>query len=165
LPESLSDQRHLAFVADVGLASELAEIGVMLLMFDVGLHFSLDDLLAVRRAIGWLIVEGLVMVLVLVMLPLLGQLLDGGQHPAAAESATSNLWIALSLTLRKVLAFAAFMLLVGRRVLPRILWLVSQTGSRELFTLCVISAAVGIAYLSTAVFSVSWALARFSQAW
>ena len=149
------------FVVDVGLASQSAEIGVMLLMFDVGLHFSLDDLLAVRRAIGWLIVEDLVMVLVLVMLPLLGQLLDGGQHPAAAESATSNLWIALSLTLGKVLAFVAFMLLVGRRVLPRILWLVSRTGSRELFTLCVISAAVGVAYLSTALFSVSFALGAF----
>ena len=57
------------FVVDVGLASQLAEIGVMLLMFGVRLHFSLDDLLAVRRAIGWLIVEDLVMVLVLVMLP------------------------------------------------------------------------------------------------
>ena len=212
------------FVADVGLARQLAEIGVMLLMFGVGLHFSLDDLLAVRRvvvpgavlqmcmsaglgiavalfwdwspgaavvfglalsvastvvvlraleaghalqsmngriAIGWLIVEDLVMVLVLVLLPPLGQLLGGSQHPAAAEYATSNLWIALSLTLGKVLAFVAFMLLVGRRVLPRILWLVSRTGSRELFTLCVISAAVGVAYISTALFSVSFALGAF----
>jgi CPA2 family monovalent cation:H+ antiporter-2 len=211
------------FVANVGLASQLAEIGVMLLMFGVGLHFSLGDLLAVRKvvvpgavvqmfisasfgiavalfwgwtagaavvfglalsvastvvvlrtleghalqsingriAMGWLILEDLVMVLVLVLLPPLGQILGGSQHPAATESATSNLWIALSLTLGKVLAFVAFMLVVGRRVLPRILWLVSRTGSRELFTLCVISAAVGVAYVSTALFSVSFALGAF----
>jgi monovalent cation:H+ antiporter-2, CPA2 family len=211
------------FVADVGLARQLAEIGVMLLMFGVGLHFSLGDLLAVRRivvpgavvqmcisagvgiavaffwgwtpgaavvfglalsvastvvvlraleaghalqsingriAIGWLIVEDLVMVLVLVLLPPVGQVL-GGDQPAAADSATSNLWVALSLTLGKVLAFVAFMLLVGRRVLPRILWLVARTGSRELFTLCVISAAVGVAYISTALFGVSFALGAF----
>jgi predicted Kef-type K+ transport protein len=37
------------FVADVGLAGQLAEIGVMLLMFGVGLHFSLADLMAVKR--------------------------------------------------------------------------------------------------------------------
>jgi CPA2 family monovalent cation:H+ antiporter-2 len=212
------------FVADVGLASQLADIGVMLLMFGVGLHFSLDDLLAVRRvvvpgaivqmaisaalgiavalfwgwtpgaavvlglalsvastvvvlraleagralqsingriAIGWLIVEDLVMVLVLVLLPPLGQMLGGGQTPAVAESAPSNLWIALSITLGKVLAFVVFMLLVGRRVLPRILWLVARTGSRELFTLCVISAAVGVAYISTALFDVSFAIGAF----
>jgi monovalent cation:H+ antiporter-2, CPA2 family len=212
------------FVADVDLASQLAEIGVMLLMLGVGLHFSLEDLLAVRRvvvpgavvqmcisaglgiavalfwgwtpgasvvfglavsvastvvvlraleagrvlqsingriAIGWLIVEDLVMVLVLVLLPPLGKVLGGEQYPATAESATSNLWIALSLTLGKVLAFLAFMLLVGRRVLPRILWLVARTGSRELFTLCVISVAVGVAYLSTALFDVSFALGAF----
>jgi Kef-type K+ transport system membrane component KefB len=71
------------------------------------------------------------------------------------------LWIALSLTLGKVLAFLAFMLLVGRRVLPRILWLVARTGSRELFTLCVISAAVGVAYISTALFDVSFAIGAF----
>src|SRR5687767_11988621 len=212
------------FVADIGLARQLADIGVMLLMFGVGLHFSLDDLLAVRRvvvpgalvqmiistslgiavalfwgwtpgaavvfglalsvastvvvlraleagralqsingriAIGWLIVEDLVMVLVLVLLPPLGQMLGGGQTPAAAESATSNLWIALSVTVGKVLAFVAFMLLVGRRVLPRILFLVARTGSRELFTLCVISVAGGVAYISTALFDVSFALGAF----
>ena len=212
------------FVADIGLARQLADIGVMLLMFGVGLHFSLDDLLAVRRvvipgalvqmgisaglgialalfwewtpgaavvfglalsvastvvvlraleassalqsmngriAIGWLIVEDLAMVLVLVLLPSLGQVLGGGQSAPAVESATSNLWVALSLTLGKVLAYVAFMLLVGRRVLPRILWLVARTGSRELFTLCVISAAVGVAYLSTAMFDISFAIGAF----
>jgi CPA2 family monovalent cation:H+ antiporter-2 len=201
------------FVADIGLARQLADIGVMLLMFGVGLHFSLDDLLAVRRvvvpgavlqmcisaglglgvallwgwdlgaaivlglalsvastvvvlraleaggalqsingriAIGWLIVEDLVMVLVLVLLPSLGGIPGGEQ-----------VWIQLSLTLGKVVAFVATMLVVGRAVLPRLLWLVARTGSRELFTLCVISAAVGIAYVSTALFDVSFAVGAF----
>jgi len=206
------------YVADVGLARQLADIGVMLLMFGIGLHFSLDDLLAVRRvavpgaivqmcisaglgvavallwgwapgaaivfglalsvastvvvlraleaggalqsingriAIGWLIVEDLVMVLVLVLLPPLGGILGSDQ------TATSNIWVALALTLGKVLAFLAIMLVVGRRVLPRLLWLVARTGSRELFTLCVISAAVGVAYVSTALFDVSFAVGAF----
>jgi CPA2 family monovalent cation:H+ antiporter-2 len=201
------------FVADVGLARQLADIGVMLLMFGVGLHFSLEDLLAVRRivvpgaivqmcisaglgvavallwgwapaaalvfglalsvastvvvlraleagralqsingriAIGWLIVEDLAMVLVLVLLPSLGEMAGG-----------EAVWITLSLTLGKVAAFVATMLVVGRAVLPRLLWLVARTGSRELFTLCVISAAVGIAYVSTALFDVSFAVGAF----
>ncbi len=206
------------FVANVGLAGQLAELGVMLLMFGVGLHFSVDDLLAVRRiaipgailamcastglgiglallwgwapgaaivfglalsvastvvvlraleaggalqsingriAVGWLIVEDLVMVLVLVLLPPLAGILGGEQ------TAAGNIWAALALTLGKVVAFVATMLLVGRRVLPRLLWLVARTGSRELFTLCVISAAVGVAYLSSALFDVSFALGAF----
>ena len=201
------------FVADIGLARQLADIGVMLLMFGVGLHFSLEDLLAVRRiavpgaivqmcisaglgvavallwgwapaaaivfglalsvastvvvlraleagralqsingriAIGWLIVEDLAMVLVLVLLPSLGETAGG-----------EEVWITLSLTLGKVAAFVATMLVVGRAVLPRLLWLVARTGSRELFTLCVISAAVGIAYVSTALFDVSFAVGAF----
>ena len=211
------------FVADVALAGQLAEIGVMLLMFGVGLHFSLDDLLAVRKiavpgaivqifisaglgmalalfwgwtpgvavvfglalsvastvvllraleashalesmngriAIGWLIVEDLVMVLVLVLLPPLAGVLGGAQSAGAAESGQS-IWIALVVTLGKVGAFVALMLVVGRRVLPRLLWLVSRTGSRELFTLCVIAAAVGVAYGAAALFDVSFALGAF----
>jgi CPA2 family monovalent cation:H+ antiporter-2 len=212
------------FVADVGLASQLAEIGVMLLMFGVGLHFSLADLLEVRRlvvpgailqmcisgglgvavavlwgwpigsavvfglaisvastvvvlrtldargvlasmngriAIGWLIVEDLLMILVLVLLPTLGHLLGADPVVVSHKPATSNIWITLGLTIGKVITFVALMLLVGRRVLPRVLWLVSKTGSRELFTLCVISAAVGIAFVSTALFDVSFALGAF----
>lgn len=212
------------FVADVGLASQLAEIGVMLLMFGVGLHFSLDDLLAVRKiaipgaivqmllstglgmalalfwgwtpgaavvfglalsvastvvvlraleagralesingriVVGWLIVEDLVMVLVLVLLPPLAGVLGGNQSVVAPESPQGDLWIALSLTLGKVLAFVTLMVVVGRRVLPRLLWLVARTGSRELFTLCVIAAAVGVAYGSAALFDVSFALGAF----
>jgi monovalent cation:H+ antiporter-2, CPA2 family len=206
------------YVANVELAGQLAEIGVMLLMFGVGLHFSLADLLAVRRvaipgavvqmcisaavgagvalfwgwtsgaamvfglalsvastvvvlralegsralqsingriAIGWLIVEDLMMVLVLVLLPPLAGILGGDR------AATSNVAMALALTTGKVVAFMATMYVAGRRVLPRLLSLVARTGSRELFTLCVIAVAVGVAYLSSALFDVSFALGAF----
>ncbi|MEY4562146.1 MAG: hypothetical protein RLZZ618_1423 [Pseudomonadota bacterium] len=212
------------FVADVGLASQLAEIGVMLLMLGVGLHFSLKDLLAVRRiaipgallqiaaatvmgmaasyfwgwplgqglvfglalsvastvvllraleargvlesangriAVGWLVVEDLVMVLVLVLLPPLASML-GGHPPAGQEVAsTGGLWGTLAVTLAKVSAFMVLMLVVGRWAFPKLLWLVARTGSRELFTLCVIAAAVGVAYASAKLFDVSFALGAF----
>ena len=210
------------FVADVDLAGQLAEIGVMLLMLGVGLHFSLKDLLAVRRiaipgallqigvatalgmgtatlwgwslgaslvfglalsvastvvllraleargvlesvngriAVGWLIVEDLVMVLVLVLLPALAPLLGGGD--AAQAPTDGNIWATLAITLAKVGAFIALMLVVGRRVFPRLLWLVARTGSRELFTLCVIAGAVSVAYGSAKLFDVSFALGAF----
>ena len=210
------------FVADVDLAGQLAEIGVMLLMLGVGLHFSLKDLLAVKRiaipgallqigvatalgvgtamlwgwsfgaalvfglalsvastvvllralesrgvlesvngqiAVGWLIVEDLVMVLVLVLLPALAPLLGGaGAEGAAADQ---NIWATLGITLAKVGAFIALMLIVGRRVFPKLLWLVARTGSRELFTLCVIAGAVSVAYGSAKLFDVSFALGAF----
>ncbi len=213
------------FVADVALAGQLAEIGVILLMFGVGLHFSLNDLLAVRRiaipgaivqiavatllgmlaatywgwnlggalvfglslsvastvvllraledrgvlesvngriAVGWLVVEDLVMVLVLVLLPPLAGLLGGKTDLVHAEPAvTSNIWFTLGITLAKVIAFLVLMLVVGRRVFPRILWLVARTGSRELFTLCVIATALGVAYGSAKLFDVSFALGAF----
>ena len=204
------------FVADVGLAGQLAEIGVMLLMFGVGLHFSLTDLLAVKRiavpgaivqiavatalgfglarwwgwgaggalvfglalsvastvvllraleargqletangriAVGWLVVEDLVMVLVLVLLPPLAGLLEG--------KADADLLGTVGWTLAKVGAFIALMLVVGRRLFPRLLWGVAGTGSRELFTLCVVAVAVGVAYGSAALFDVSFALGAF----
>jgi monovalent cation:H+ antiporter-2, CPA2 family len=206
------------FVADIDIASQLAEIGVMLLMFGVGLHFSLDDLLAVRKiavpgavvqmlvatalgaglatwwgwpfgaalvfglalsvastvvllkaleskgaldsmngriAVGWLVVEDLAMVLVLVLLPALAPLLLG------AGEASSRLWPTLGRTLLEVTVFVAFMLVVGRRLFPWLLWQVAKTGSRELFTLCVVAAALGIAYGSAALFGVSFALGAF----
>ncbi len=212
------------FVADVGLAQQLAEIGVMLLMFGVGLHLSLDDLLAVRRialpgavvqivvatalgatvavlwgwsvgaglvfglalsvastvvliralesqgalesingriAVGWLVVEDLAMVLALVVLPALSGWLGGDRDGAAAGSAGVDLVAALALTLGKVAVFVGFMLVVGKRVFPWLLWQVARTGSRELFTLCVISAAVGIAYGAAVIFDVSFALGAF----
>jgi len=211
------------FVADVELAGQLAEIGVMLLMFGVGLHFSLEDLMNVRRiavpgavvqitvatalgtvlamywgwsfggglvfglalscastvvllraletrgildsvngriAVGWLVVEDLVCVLVLVLMPPLAELL-GGSAADAHGAAGGNLWSTLAVTLAKVGAFIALMLVVGRRVFPRILWAVARTGSRELFTLCVIAAAVGVAYGSAKLFGVSFALGAF----
>jgi len=211
------------FVADVALASQLAEIGVMLLMFGVGLHFSLDDLLEVkgialpgavlqitvatlmgigvshlwgwglgaglvfglalsvastvvllraledrgqldsfngRIAVGWLVVEDLVTVLVLVLLPALAGPL-GGNAGGDGHGAGDSLWLALGKTLLSVGAFVAFMLLVGRKLFPWFLWRVAKTGSRELFTLSVIAAAVGIAYGSSELFGVSFALGAF----
>jgi len=208
------------FVADVALAGQLAEIGVMLLMFGVGLHLSMGDLLSVRRiavpgalvqiavatamgalaglawgwapgtaivfglclscastvvllraledrglletmngriAVGWLVVEDLAMVLVLVILPAVASVAAG---PGPAPDA-GDLGERLAITLTKVVAFVAFMLVVGRRLFPRLLWLVSRTGSRELFTLCVIATAVGVAYGSARLFDVSFALGAF----
>ena len=208
------------FVADVDLSHQLAEIGVMLLMFGVGLHFSLDELLAVRRialpgaivqiavatllgtavalmwgwslagsivfglglsvastvvllralesrgmletvngriAVGWLVVEDLVMVLVLVLLPPLAAWLGD----SARVVGDRTLLTTLALTLSQVAVFIALMLVVGRRVFPWLLWQVAGTGSRELFTLCVVAAAVGIAYGSAALFGVSFALGAF----
>jgi len=209
------------FVADVHLAAQLSEIGVMLLMFGVGLHFSLNDLLAVKRiavpgavvqmslatllgmgvawwwgwswgaglvfglslscastvvllkalesrgvldsmngriAVGWLVVEDLATVLVLVLLPPLAGVLGG---TADAAHASAPLWVTIGNTLLQVAAFIAIMLVAGRRVLPWFLWQISRTGSRELFTLSVIAAAIGIAYLAAQLFSVSFALGAF----
>lgn len=208
------------FVADVNLASQLSEIGVMLLMFGVGLHFSLRDLLAVKRiavpgavaqmalatalgmavawwwgwnwgsglifglslscastvvllkaletrnvlesmngriAVGWLVVEDLATVLVLVLLPPLAGVL-GGDAPAADAG---SLWGTIGWTLLQVAAFVAVMLIAGRRILPWLLWQVSRTGSRELFTLSVVACAIGIAYGAAQLFSVSFALGAF----
>ncbi|NUF99406.1 cation:proton antiporter [Acinetobacter oleivorans] len=206
--------------ADIHLANQLAELGVMFLMFGVGMHFSLNDLLLVRRiavpgailqiavatllgvgvsmlwgwsfgsalvfglslscastvvllkalgdrglldsvngkiAVGWLLVEDLVMVLVLVLLPATAVLL-GGKAP---EGANGNIWLTLGLTLLKVIGFIAFMLIVGKRVVPIIMQFVARLGSRELFTLTVVAAAVSIAYGSYAIFGVSMALGAF----
>jgi CPA2 family monovalent cation:H+ antiporter-2 len=209
------------FVADAHIASQLAEIGVMLLMFGVGLHFSINDLLAVKRiavpgavaqmalatvlgmlvsswwgwswssalifglslscastvvllkamesrgvletmngqiAVGWLIVEDLATVLVLVLLPPLADVLGG---PSAAAAVAKPLWVTLGKTLLQVGAFIALMLIAGRRLLPWLLWQVSRTGSRELFTLSVIACAIGIAYGASELFGVSFALGAF----
>jgi CPA2 family monovalent cation:H+ antiporter-2 len=212
------------FVADVDLAGQLAEIGVMLLMFGVGLHFSLSDLLAVRRialpgailqvavatmlgmaitamwgwsmgaglvfglalsvastvvllralesrgvldsvngriAVGWLVVEDLVMVLVLVLLPPLAGWLGGNAGGSSHVSGDRGLLTIVALTLGQVTVFIALMVVVGRRFFPWLLWQVARTGSRELFTLCVVAAAVGIAYGSAELFGVSFALGAF----
>ena len=209
------------FVADIGLSGQLAEVGVILLMFGVGLHFSFQDLLAVRRialpgavvqmavatalgvgvalawgwtwgaglvfglalsvastvvliraleqrgqmqstngqiAVGWLIVEDLAMVLVLVLLPPLSGWL-GGNAPAQGDG--RGLVETLLLSVGKISIFVALMLVVGKRVLPWLLGYVAGTDSRELFTLCVIAVAMSIAYGSAALFGVSFALGAF----
>ncbi|MBA2659942.1 MAG: Kef family K(+) transporter [Nitrosospira sp.] len=212
------------FVADMELSAQLAEIGVILLMFGVGLHFSLNDLLAVRRialpgaivqigvatalgatvalawgwglgasivfgvalstastvvllraleqrgvlksvngsiAVGWLVVEDLAMVLVLVLLPPLAGWLGGTADSPATEGSNSDLLITLLLTFGKVSIFIALMLIVGKRVFPWLLWHVASTNSNELFILSVIAVAIGIAYGSAMLFGVSFALGAF----
>jgi monovalent cation:H+ antiporter-2, CPA2 family len=205
---------------DGQIAAELAEIGVMLLMFGVGLHFSIDDLLKVRKisvpgatlqmliatalgfgvasswgwdlgaalvfglalsvastvvllraleasgtlesmnghiTVGWVVVQDLAMVLVLVLLPPFAQSLGGD----AEASSVGDLWQTLGITMLKVVAFITLMLVAGRRVFPWLLWQVARTGSRELFTLCVVAAAVSVAFGAAELFGVSFALGAF----
>jgi monovalent cation:H+ antiporter-2, CPA2 family len=215
------------FVADQNLANELAEIGVILLMFGVGLHFSLKDLLSVKAiavpgaivqigvatllglslglwlgwglvaglvfglalsvastvvllralqerrlvqsekgkiAVGWLIVEDLAMVLALVLIPAVADAINGARPGAAGPLAAQfdlGLWGVLGLTLAKVVAFIAFMLIVGRRVIPWVLHWVAHTGSRELFRLAVLAIALGVAFMAASLFGVSFALGAF----
>jgi len=207
------------FVGDQTIAPQLAEIGVILLMFGVGLHFSLRDLMSVRNiaipgaiaqitvatllgwglaelmgwrhieglvfgfslatastvvllrameerrlldtrrgkiAVGWLIVEDLACVIALVLIPALAGALDGG-----GEAGGAGILKALALTLGKVAAFVAFMLIVGRKAIPWVLERVAGTGSRELFTLCVLAIAMGVAFASAELFGVSFALGAF----
>lgn len=209
-------------VGDIKLANQLAELGVMFLMFGVGMHFSLNDLLQVRRialpgailqiavatllgvgvsmlwgwefgpalvfglslscastvvllkalgdrgllesvngkiAVGWLLVEDLVMVLALVLLPATAVLLGGHALPGTDNS--QSIWLTIGITLLKVAGFIAFMLIIGKRLVPMIMQFVARLGSRELFTLTVVAAAVSIAYGSYAVFGVSMALGAF----
>ena len=206
-------------IVDQTLAPQLAEVGVILLMFGVGLKFSLKDLMDVRTiaatgalvrmavvtgigwllgrlmgwsdgagvlfglalsiastvvllrtleerrlldsrigriAIGWVIVEDLAMVLALVLVPALAGALDG-----QAGGDGGNLGMTLLVTLGKVAAFIAVMLVVGRRVMPWILERVAGTGSRELFTLCVLAVAMGVAFGAAELFGVSFALGAF----
>lgn len=210
------------FVADINIASQLSEIGVMLLMFGVGLHFSLSDLMRVKYiavpgavaqmglatglgllvahywgwtygqslvfglclscastvvllkaletkgileshdgqiAVGWLVVEDIMTVSILVLLPPLAPML-GAEAVQSVESATP-LWEIIAWTVGRVALFIFLMLVVGKRVLPWLLWQVAKTGSRELFTLCVLAVAIGIAYGASEVFSVSFALGAF----
>jgi CPA2 family monovalent cation:H+ antiporter-2 len=207
------------FVADQTLAPQVAEIGVILLMFGVGLHFSLRDLMAVkaiavpgaivqiaaatvlgwglarwlgwshgaglmfglalsvastvvllraleerrlvesekgRIAVGWLIVEDLAMVLALVLVPALAGVLGGN-----APEGSGGIAVTLGVTLLKVAAFVALMLVFGRRAIPWLLERVAGTGSRELFTLCVLALAMGIAFGAAELFGVSFALGAF----
>lgn len=226
------------YVADAALAAELAELGVILLMFGVGLHFSLKDLLSVRAvalpgalgqiavataagtalgwgmgwgwgagvlfglslsvastvvllralgerdlvgtergriAVGWLIVEDLVMVVALVLVPSLAGLMGGeatsveaadvaGQvvaEMAPRAAASGGLPFILLVTLAKIAAFVAFMLVVGQRVIPWVLHRTANLRSRELFRLAVLAIALGVAYGATRLFGVSFALGAF----
>lgn len=208
--------------ADPALAHQLSELGVMLLMFGVGLHFSVKDLLSVKFiaipgavlqmfiatllgglvahfawgwhwgealvlgmclscastvvllkalevrgilpthngqiAVGWLVVEDIATVLILVLLPPLAGLL--GSQPSSAITG-QDIAIQIAITLGNVAAFIAVMFVIGRRLLPWLMTQVARTGSRELFTLFVLASAVGIAYGASAIFSVSFALGAF----
>jgi CPA2 family monovalent cation:H+ antiporter-2 len=206
------------FVADQALAVELAEIGVILLMFGVGLHFSLKDLVSVARiavpgaigqiatatlmggalamalgwdlpaalvfglalsvastvvlvralqerrmletergriAVGWLIVEDLAMIIALVMLPAIAAAM------AAGTASPGQMLLTLGITLAKVAAFVAVMLLAGRRVIPWVMHYAAHTGSRELFRLAVYATALGIAFGAYKLFDASFALGAF----
>ncbi|MCZ8334612.1 MAG: cation:proton antiporter [Rhodobacteraceae bacterium] len=219
------------YVADQAIATELAELGVILLMFGVGLHFSLRDLLSVKNiaipgaigqilvataaglglallmgwglgaglifglslsvastvvllralqdrdlvasdrgriAVGWLIVEDVVMVLALVLIPPLAGLLGGLAQPVEGEAEQEVIRMGfgpvtatLSVTLAKFAAFVALMLIVGRKVIPWVLHYVAHTGSRELFRLAVLAIALGVAFGSSQIFGVSFALGAF----
>lgn len=113
-----------------------------------------------RIAIGWLIVEDLVTVLVLVMLPPLAGLL-GGTTEAGVSNDMGDVLKALLWTLGKVSMFIVLMLVVGARVIPWMLERTAAVGSRELFTLAVLAIALGVAFISTAIFDVSFALGAF----
>lgn len=212
------------FTADVALTQQLAEIGVMLLMFGAGLHLSVEGLLSVKKvalpgalvqialatllgfalatlwgwdvgaslvlglslsvastvvllralerdgtlhtmsgriAVGWLIVQDLVMVMLLVLLPLLAGFLGANTNSAALAADAPSIGADLIRTVGSVALFVALMFIVGRRTFPWLLMQVARTGSRELFTLCVVAAAVGIAYGAGVLFGVSYALGAF----
>jgi CPA2 family monovalent cation:H+ antiporter-2 len=110
-----------------------------------------------RITVGWLIVQDIAMVLVLLLLPGLASLLHGtGPAPDAAVIAG-----AVAVMLGKFAVFIAVMLLVGKKLIPAILHYVAHTGSRELFRLAVLSIALGVAYAAAELFGVSLALGAF----
>lgn len=213
--------------ADMEIAMQLSEVGVILLMFGVGLHFSISDLLKVKGIavpgavlqmtiatllgllfavyvwewslssalifglclscastvvllkalemhghlntvdgqipVGWLVVEDIATVLILVLLPPVAQIM--GVTPGGGEAAepmtASGIAYVIASTLLHVVAFVAIMMVVGRKFIPWVLWQIAKTGSRELFTLSILTASVGIAYGAAAVFDVSFALGAF----
>jgi CPA2 family monovalent cation:H+ antiporter-2 len=218
------------YVADQHIADQLAELGVVLLMFGVGLHFSVRDLMSVARiavpgaigqiavatmlgtvvgwalgwgigaglifglslsvastvvllralqdrnlvktdkgkvAVGWLIVEDMVMVVALVLIPALSGVLGGTVVPLEDEAREVVTWgiepvaATLLVTAVKLGGFIALMLVVGRRLIPAVLHYVAHTGSRELFRLSVLAVALGVAFGSSAFFGVSFALGAF----
>ena len=207
-------------VADPAVATELAELGVILLMFGVGINFSIRDLLAVRSiaipgaiiqtivgvalglwlgqalgwgvsgglvlglalsiastvvllrtlddrneqdttqghiAVGWLIVEDLLAVVVLVLLPAIAPSLGGNAPPGGAGDPLVEIVIAVG----KAAVFAILMIVAGVRLVPWLLLVVAREGSRELFSLTVLAIALGLAFVASSVFGVSFALGAF----
>ena len=115
-----------------------------------------------RIAVGWLIVEDLVMVLALVIVPAIATIGDDAHGGGAyTDSTTLNILIAILLTIGKVGAFVLIILLVGRRLIPWVLHYIAHTGSRELFRLAVLAVALGVAFGSASLFGVSFALGAF----
>lgn len=204
------------FVAESRIAEQLAELGVILLMFGVGLHFHIKELLAVRRialpgavvqiavatglgvlvtgwagwslaagvvfglavsvastvvllrvladhdelhtpsghvAVGWLLVEDVFTVLVLVMLPILAA--------DQTQPESSGVLVSLVVAILKIVALVVFTLVVARRAIPKVLAYVARTRSRELFTLSVLALALGLAVGSATLFGASMALGAF----
>jgi CPA2 family monovalent cation:H+ antiporter-2 len=210
------------FIGDAKIALQLAEVGVILLMFGVGLHFHLKDLLAVRTvavpgalgqslvatllglavaagfgwtvrsglvlgmamavastvvlirvltdnrmldtthghvAVGWLIVEDILTVVLLVLIPAMGTSPAGGGAHAGAPA--PNVWIALVFALAKLAILVALLLLGGSKVIPWIMVQVARLRSRELFTLTVLVMAIALAAVSYYIFGASMALGAF----
>lgn len=204
------------FVANARLAEQLSEIGVVLLMFGVGLHFHAEDLLRVKKvaipgallqvavatglgtlvargfgwstgagvvfglaisvastvvlvrvlsdndalhtpsghvAVGWLVVEDIFTVLVLVTLPVFAL---KGEEPSFR-----NIALGLGGAAIRIAAVVAMTWAIGRFLSPRLLGHVARTRSRELFTLAVLVLALGVAVGSATLFGVSMALGAF----
>ena len=202
------------FVGDVDTIHQLSELGVIFLMFGVGLHFSFKDLFRVRdiaipgallqtllatlvastiahflwnwtiaasvvlglsisvastvvltrglmdnnllntphgqAAMGWLVMEDILSVLILVLMPALASSTNGGFNPAA-----------LGITLLKAAAFGILMFFIGARVIPWTLDRIAHTRSRELFILAILAITLGVAVGSAYLFGVSLALGAF----
>lgn len=212
--------------ADMEIAMQLSEVGVILLMFGVGLHFSIADLLKVKGiavpgavlqmgiatvlgymfshyvwhwepsaslifglclscastvvllkalemhghlntvdgqiSVGWLVVEDIATVIILVLLPPVAQILGVAPEGGTAEPlSAAGVAYVIGTTLLNVVAFVAIMLVVGRKLIPWFLWQIAKVGSRELFTLSILAASIGIAYGAAVVFHVSFALGAF----
>ncbi|WP_434777502.1 YbaL family putative K(+) efflux transporter [Neisseria sp. Ec49-e6-T10] len=213
------------FDLDPHLIEQLAELGIILLMFGVGLHFSPKDLMEVKKialpgaivqigiatvlgaalaywaldysiggaiifglalsvastvvllraleersavmtergkiAVGWLIVEDVAMVMALVILPALAGVLGGNSGGQEIATSTQPLWLTISITIGKVIAFVFVMLTIGKRAIPWTLEKVAGLGSKELFTLSTLAIALGVALGAAYLFEVSLALGAF----
>lgn len=207
------------FIADIQIAEQLAEIGVILLMFGVGLHFSLRDLIKVRSlvvpgaiiqmflttslclaiamlmkysfleslvfgitlsvastvvllrtleqhnltnspigkvAVGWLIVEDVAMVVILVILPVISEMMSGNQ-----QLELTIIFETITLVILKITAFVMVMMVFGKNLLPRLLTAIARTKSHELMSLGTLSIASGFAFVAYTLFGASFALGAF----